>query len=178
MAKLQQLVVQYATGPAYVPEGYTIIGPLSKEEKDLCNNQIIRSTSGVISFSVLGIAIILIVGTVLIVTSLLLDTVIPFMRRKTDWNEYKSLHWVLDGTLQLQRLAYEEAGQGQWSGGAGSVPILLNSAKIGLPRNVNMAHPRLSHKAEQAGTTNPQAPEEEALMDQKYVGHQIQFLPA
>lgn len=113
MAKLQQLVVQYATGSAYVPEGYTIIGPLSKEEKDLCNNQIIRSTSGVISFSVLGIAIILIVGAVLIVTSLLLDTVIPFMRRKTDWNEYKSLHWVLDWALQLQRLAYEEAGQGQ-----------------------------------------------------------------
>ena len=58
------------------------------------------------------------------------------------------------------------------------MPILLNSAKIGLPRNANMAHPRLSEKAEQAGTTNPQAHEEETLMDQKYVGHQIQFLLA
>ena len=177
MAKLQQEIVQYAIGPAYVPEDYTIIGPSNKEERDICNNQIIRSTSGVISFSVLGVAIILIVGTVLIVTSLLLDTVMPFMRRMIGRNEYKSLHWVTDGTLQLQRLAYEEAGQGQWSGGDGSVPILLNNATIGLPREVDEAHPRLSQKVTQSGTTSLQAPEEEALMDQKNMGYQIELLP-
>ena len=168
MAKLQQLVVQYATGPAYLPEGYTIVGPGTKEEEDICNNQIIRSTVGFTSFSVLGVAIILIVGTLLIVTSLLIEKVMTCMRRMIAWNQYKSLHWDLDGTLQLQRLAYEEAGQGRWSGGVGSVPILLDNANIGLPRNADIAHPRLSQKV---GTSSPQAPEEEGLMDQKNIGH-------
>ncbi|KAL8792003.1 MAG: hypothetical protein Q9195_005421 [Heterodermia aff. obscurata] len=171
LAKLQQLVVQFSTGPAYIPEGYTIVGPLSKEENDICNNQIIRSTSGVTSFSVLGVAIILIGGTILIVISLLLDIFMSFIRRKTDWHQYKCLHWALDGTLQFQRLAYEEAGQGEWSGGAESVPILLNNAKIGLPRNANVTHPRLSQKAEQDGAISAQTPEEEALMNQKTVSH-------
>lgn len=82
LAKLQQKVIEYATGPPSVPESYNLVKPQTKEEKQICNNQIIRRTSGTTSFSVLGVAIILSVGTVLIVTSLVLDTLVQYFRRR------------------------------------------------------------------------------------------------
>ena len=89
----------------------------------MCQNQKIRSRSGTVSFSVLGMAIILILGSFLITTSLALDSVMGFVRRKLHWKDYKSLQWTLDDKSQLQRIAYEEAGQRHWSSGENPVPI-------------------------------------------------------
>lgn len=193
MAKLQQKIVQYATGPPYVPEGYNVTRLPVREGDTLCNNQLIRSTTGTLSFSVLGVAIILFVGTILIIMSLILDTVAQFIRKKAKRNEYKSLQWIVDEKLQLQRLAYEEAGQGQWSGGANSVPITTMADRIGLPRGFDMTHPRLSrakdHAAEsylstlaavesdpsavEAVEPDPIIPEAEGLIEQKEMRHEV-----
>lgn len=65
----------------------------------------------------------LILGSFLITTILALDSVMGFVRRKLHGKDYKSLQWTLDDKSQLQRMAYEEAGQGHWSSGESPVPI-------------------------------------------------------
>ena len=145
MAKLQQSIVQFATGPDFIPDGTSLIltAPQNKWQQHICNNQKIRSTSGTISFSVLGIAIILIVGTIIIMTNLILDTLTGFVRKHLGWKDYKRLQWILDEKLQLQRLAYEEVGQGQWSGGLDAIPVTVKGDTFGLPADVDKLHPRL-----------------------------------
>ncbi|KAI4254367.1 MAG: hypothetical protein L6R42_007221, partial [Xanthoria sp. 1 TBL-2021] len=56
MAKLQQQIIAYATGPTYIHEGMR----LTQGDKDLCQRQKIRGVSGYLSFSVLGVSLILI----------------------------------------------------------------------------------------------------------------------
>ena len=181
LARLQQKTVQYATGPPYTSDGLEIVGPLNKEDEQMCKNQIVRSQGGTISFSVLGVSIILIVGTILMATSLAIDSLVGFMRRKFRWKEYKSLQWTLDEQLQLQRLAYEEAGQGHWSGCAGSVPVTEKDERIGIPSPVDGAHPRLSRacgKPELTASGSEEASEAEALMTGKQMGYKEEEMHA
>lgn len=176
MAKLQQRTVQYAIGSSYVPEGLTLEGPANRYQENICNNTKIQSPSGTTSFSVLGVSIILIVGSVLLLTSLVLSTVMGFIRRKRHWKEYKSLQWTVDNKLQLQRLAYEEAGQGQWRGGTDSVPVTRKGDKVGMPENVDGKHPRLSRGRRQSGSGAEATPEAERLIDQKQMSHSIELV--
>ena len=180
LAKLQQKTVQYATGPSYASDGLQLIGPLNKDEVNMCKNQIIRSQGGTISFSVLGISIILIVGGILIVASLVVDTLVGFIRRTVKWKEHKSLQWILDEKLQLQRLAYEEAGQGRWSGCAGSVPVMKEDDRIGVPKHVDKMHPRLSQRSGQSEQVLvfgvDERPEAEGLMAQKQMISTVEYL--
>lgn len=176
MAKLQQKVIAYATGPGYIPSGMSLMQPIGPQEK-LCRNQILRSSSGTVSFSVLGVAIILIVGFALISTSLLLPSVISLLRHLLKWKEFKSLQWTLDGKLQLQRLAYEEAGQGQWSGGARSVPVTRKNDRIGVPEGVDTTHPRLGRvrrHSDGGGSVGAGTPENESLMGDKGMRHKVE----
>ncbi|KAG8526380.1 uncharacterized protein KY384_000373 [Bacidia gigantensis] len=59
MARMQQEIINYATGPSYSSQGLEFV----KGEKTICERQKIRSASGYISFSVLGVSIILVLGT-------------------------------------------------------------------------------------------------------------------
>ena len=177
MAKLQQKILQYATGPAYIPEGYDLVAPMNKYEEQICKNQKIRSSTGTISFSVLGVGIILLVGSLLVVTQLLLESIMGFIRAKMHWKEYKSLQWAVDDKLQMQRLAYEESGQGQWSGGADSVPVIWNNDKIGVPMNNDMAHPRLSRARNASISYDPRAPEAEGLMNKVDTTYKVEAAP-
>ena len=171
MAKLQQKTVRYAIGSSYVPKGVTLVGPTNRYEENICNNTKIQSQSGITSFSVLGVSIILIVGSLLISISLLLSTVMCFIRQKRRWKAYKSLQWTLDNKLQLQRLAYEEAGQGHWSGGTDSVPVTRRGDKLGVPKTADDKHPRLSRVWEQSGSDGEITPEAEGLINQQQMSH-------
>lgn len=119
MAKLQQQIIGYATGPTYIHEGMRF----TQGDKDLCQRQKIRGVSGYLSFSVLGVSIILILGCLFIITALVLDSTVGFFRRKHDWKDHKRLQWAVDEKLQIQRLAFERAGQGTWTGGTDAVPM-------------------------------------------------------
>lgn len=175
MAKLQQTVIDYATGPGYIPDGMYLSRPVEQQEK-MCKNQILRSSSGNISFSVLGLAIILILGTILISTGLVLPTVVGLLRHWFKWKEHKSLQWRVDGKLQLQRLAYEEAGQGHWSGGADSVPLTRKNELIGVPEGVDAKHPRLGRvrRHSHSGSVASGTPESESLMGDKRMRHKVE----
>ena len=139
LAKLQQKIIGYATGPTYYHEGL----PFKQGDKDLCQRQKIRGASGYLSFSVFGVSVILVLGCLFIVAGLVLDSTIGYMRRKLDWNDYKRLQWAVDEKLQIQRLAFEEAGQGTWTGGTDAVPMTGAGGLVGIGSNPNKHHPRL-----------------------------------
>lgn len=179
LAKLQQKTVQYATGPSYASDGLLLVRPINEEQRNMCKNQIVRSQGGTISFSVLGVCIILVLGGTLIVTSVVIDTLVGFIRRTFHSKEHKSLQWILDEKLQLQRLAYEEAGQGHWSGCASSVPVTEMDDKIGVPKHVDPVHPRLSRisgQPEQTDIGGYETAEADGLMTQKQMGYTVEPL--
>ena len=140
MAKFQQKIVGYATGPTYFHEGLEF----KQGDKDLCQRQKIRGASGYLSFSVFGVSIILVLGSLFIITALFLDSMVGFLRRKLDRNDHKRLQWAVDENLQLQRMAFEETGQGTWTGGTDAVPMTGAGALLGIGPEPDKHHPRLT----------------------------------
>lgn len=179
MARLQQKVIEYATGPGSIPDGMVLSRPQPAQEK-LCKNQIVRSFSGTISFSVLGLAIILIIGSLLLSISLVLPLLVGALRHVFEWKKHKGLQWTLDSKLQMQRLAYEEAGQGHWSGGASSVPVTRENDMLGMPEGVDAKHPRLGrawrHSDNGSAANGPM--ESESLMGDKGARYKVEPMAA
>ncbi|MCJ1337032.1 hypothetical protein MMC09_002311 [Bachmanniomyces sp. S44760] len=143
LAKLQQLVVQYATGFVAVPGSY-IKKPTDSVGIAMCNSQKVRSTSGTTSFSTLGVAVIILVGTALLLTNLWLDIIVGKLQKRFDLGDQRRIKWALDEKFQLQRLAYESAGMGEWMGGDDAVPVTRLGDRFGLPGSIDKDHPRLS----------------------------------
>lgn len=145
LALLQSGLVEYATGPTSKPSGSWISRANDTISRAMCRNQKVRATDGSISFSLLGTGIILVLGGAIIVTNLVLDVVVGFIQHRVlHRGEYRRLQWILDDTLQLQRLAYEEAGMGTWSGTTSAVPTTLPGELLGgFDDTVDPNHPRL-----------------------------------
>ncbi|KAF2013507.1 hypothetical protein BU24DRAFT_434533 [Aaosphaeria arxii CBS 175.79] len=122
LAKLQRYTVDHARGPENVLEGTYIEKPNTTEGHYLCNNQIVKSPpgSGTMSFSTLGVSIVLGLGGLLILTHTILDYVVS---NCIQGRSYRLTRWAMDEKLQLQRLAFEGAGLGRWKSGVQSVPV-------------------------------------------------------
>ena len=102
MAKLQQQVVDFATGPLYNNNDLRFVSGSS----NACGRQKIRNRPGYISFSTFGIVIVFSVGGALIIISLILDPLVGYFRKTYNYKDYKRLQWALDEQLELQRLAF------------------------------------------------------------------------
>ncbi|KAI2632667.1 hypothetical protein GGS26DRAFT_556900 [Hypomontagnella submonticulosa] len=50
--------------------------------------------------------------------------------RRREYKEYSYLEWVMNGTLQLQRLAYED-GREEWTRCDEDVPVTRPGVKLG-----------------------------------------------
>ncbi|PSN70721.1 hypothetical protein BS50DRAFT_486076 [Corynespora cassiicola Philippines] len=133
LATLQRRVAEFANPSAFdvSPEVSSIEQIRSNTPTDpllrsLCDLQKIRSSNHY-SVSVLGMAIILGVGSVLI----LLDWV--FIQQIFWWRGgrrlAKRLDWQSTGTLQLYRLALEARGVGPWDSHDYDFPILMDGEK-------------------------------------------------
>ncbi|KAI9813762.1 MAG: hypothetical protein M1827_003552 [Pycnora praestabilis] len=143
MAKLQKAAVEFATGPQFVPPGTTVQHPVGVVEQAMCYSQKVRANNGYMSFSVLGVALIIGIGGLIFLTNLVLEGVVGWFQRKYQFGNKRNLQWMLDEKLQLQRLAYEEAGMGKWTGGTIAVPVTKKGDLFGLPSSVDPVHPRL-----------------------------------
>ena len=140
LARLQQQMLNYAVGPPYtVAKGLQ----MGDARPSVCLNQKVRSTGDYISFSVLGVSTILGLGSLMIVLGLGLDSAVGFAMRRRGWKDHKRLQWAVDEKLQLQRLAYEGAGQGRWRGGARAVPVTTREDRLGIGLDVDGEHPTL-----------------------------------
>jgi hypothetical protein len=131
MASLQQVLVEQATGPTDPAYQQYMVKPTEDQGSLLCSLQKVRR-SDYDSFSFLGITLILVVGSIFIVTDLFLASVVGHFQRGRAAANQKRLEWIQNGFLQLQRLAYQRGGMGTWTGEEDSVPLTQKNEKLGL----------------------------------------------
>lgn len=97
------------------------------------------------SFSVVGLGVTFGVGLLLVLLSYLLDPIMTCLQRRRGIAEYKRLKWSTDAFLQLQRLAYEGAGQGTWSYADGDVPVTKKDDMLAGLNLMDPRHPRIAN---------------------------------
>ena len=134
LAYLQSLMVNYVEGPWHPAYNKYIQRPSTPEEEEFCKNQIATDRSKY-CFSVLGMAIVLIIGGFIVLLNLTLEPLVRLFRnfRKNDRGLYKQLEWDTTDTLQLQRLVYEGQGTGTWHGEPDVVPVTTYGDRFGIP---------------------------------------------
>ncbi|KAL9621084.1 MAG: hypothetical protein Q9160_004469 [Pyrenula sp. 1 TL-2023] len=139
LAHDQRMIVEAVTGPSdvsaqrFVQRNVTGVG-------DFCIDQKIKSTAYA-CFSVLGLAITLTVGGLVIVVSSSIESVCSFFERRRKKHTYHRLEWVTNETLQLQRMVHEELGLGTWSQAAEDIPVTEKDEKLGVLDVSNPEHP-------------------------------------
>lgn len=90
--------------------------PPAADQEWMCSNQIVRRDDHT-SFNVLSLTIIIGVGClIIIIVNLTVKRLVKRLQPKTPENLFRSQDWTTQGTLQLQRLAYEKHGLGHWEG--------------------------------------------------------------
>lgn len=155
LAFMQESFVAAARGQSDDAKlGKLFMEPDSAEAKRVCANQKIRSTAYV-SFSFLGLVLILAVGALVILVALTLEPLVGCVQRR--WGKaprhlYARLEWTATETLQLQRMAHEELGYGgKWRGAAEAVPVTAPGELLGLLDTGDVGHPRLVERGKQEG---------------------------
>ncbi|KAK7706262.1 hypothetical protein SLS64_007601 [Diaporthe eres] len=128
LASLQQSFVNLARGP---------------DDDSVLEYLKVLSTAYV-SFSMLGLLFTLTFGATAILVSYSLEPILECIHRRTGRHHYTFPEWATNQTLQMQRLAYEETGSGNWSRGLEPVPVTESGEALpGLDLS-NPHHPRLS----------------------------------
>jgi hypothetical protein len=140
LASLQKLVVDQAMGPADPTLLPILTRPNTTEEQKVCANQKIRSDSYT-SINVLGLIIIFVVGGLIIVTSFALPIIVRRIQKRQ--NSYSTLEWIVNDTLQLQRLAHEAVGSGIWQDTDGNFPTTAQCELLAELDVTNPTHPKL-----------------------------------
>ena len=118
------------------------------------------------SFSVLGIAIILILGSVLVVIDTGLETMIFWWGRRRNRITYAHLEWKSNSMLQIQRLAHEGIGSGSWSRSLKVNPVTLRDEELAILDVSDIEHPRLRRASiPKVESPRPSAEEMKTPMD-------------
>ncbi|KAI1362255.1 hypothetical protein F5Y08DRAFT_341803 [Xylaria arbuscula] len=143
MAQRQQAVLAQAyyepADPATLAQFFNFTSP---ELKKVCNSQKIRSTVYG-SFNLFALIFVFSVGGSLIATSYLLEPVAAFLYEKWGYRKYEQLEWTSNATLQLQRLAQEEAGFATWSNCTKTAPKTEAGELLGSLNLTDPDHPIL-----------------------------------
>ncbi|KAF2730351.1 hypothetical protein EJ04DRAFT_545814 [Polyplosphaeria fusca] len=157
LASIQDAFVAAASGqPASLAPFLDAPAPNATISQSLCRNQKIVSTN-YMSFNVLGVSLVFLLGSLIILCDTALEpTVSWFQRRRYRAHQlkttfypdeahplYAALEWSHTSTLQLQRLAHEEAGWGTWSACDGDTPVTLPGQRLGALNLGNVRHPVL-----------------------------------
>jgi hypothetical protein len=119
LAKEQQWAVEWATAPTYINfaaqkniSGSWKPSPLTDAAaKQQCQQQMVQSSGGYQSFSVLGIALILALGGLIIVMGLTVDMVAGKFGPES--SKFKNEQWDNEETLALLRTVYVASGMGR-----------------------------------------------------------------
>lgn len=94
------------------------------------------------SFSVLGLSLIIALGTTLIILDLSLESILGWWDQKLHRNPYQRLEWQSNEILQLQRLAHEAYGAGRWEKVNQRVPVTHGQDNLAMLDTSNEKHPR------------------------------------
>ncbi|KAL9624396.1 MAG: hypothetical protein Q9160_001358 [Pyrenula sp. 1 TL-2023] len=144
LASLQATVVDTAVGPQnpdILKEFWA--KPENHVERYLCKNQKIVSTAYT-NFSTMWLIIVLLVGTSIILLEQSVETIVGWLERRK-MIKTSTAEWFGNGTLQLQRLAHEELGFGDWEGcGGKAIPITQKGQLLGVFITADKEHLKLS----------------------------------
>ncbi|KAF1963780.1 hypothetical protein CC80DRAFT_433639 [Byssothecium circinans] len=112
----------------------------------LCRAQMVHQAEYV-SYSVLGLVLVLVLGLLMIAASLGLEPGVRWWRERREVGAYEQMEWDTGELLHLQRLAYEASGQGTWNDDYSSVPTTERDEMITFPLSLadgsNAAEPKL-----------------------------------
>ncbi|KAI0006574.1 hypothetical protein F4779DRAFT_620499 [Xylariaceae sp. FL0662B] len=143
LATLQKLYLDYAAGPtSSFPEILTR-RPSTDQEKSLCANQKVISTAYV-SFSLFGLIFLFVGGLILSIISANIESIALFFQRRFKRDPFSRLEWAANDTLQLQRLAFEELGIGEWYDCDKDIPVTKKPIEVSALDVSDPKHPRLS----------------------------------
>lgn len=137
---MQRALQSYAKGPAPADAPY-----LRKPNEDLakafdpCSSQIVRDPSHY-SINVFGLYFTVGVGILIIVLNCSLSTIVAKFQRWSGSPEYRKEQYELDNAFQVQRLAYENLGLGQWSSLQSHVPVTQKGERFGPPVRASKAN--------------------------------------
>lgn len=96
-----------------------------------------------ISFSVFGLAFILVAGLLIIVISFVLEPLARCIHRCSKRNPYARVEWYSTSIFQLQRLAHEEIGIGTWDHCDESIPTTAPGTILAALDITDESHPLL-----------------------------------
>lgn len=111
-----------------------------------CGNQDIQREDFT-SLSVLAIGLIFGLGGLVICVTLVLETVVSLVQLQCRRGLYHQVRWRLDSVLQLQHMAFEEAGLGTWKGGADEIAVTEKVEKFGPVTEWDEWHASIRGKA-------------------------------
>lgn len=89
-----------------------------------CKHQIVRNVTGLQNFNMLAIVMVLVLGSIIIVLGLTIDSIVGYIQRRFPGASEGWVYWTLDGVFQLQRLAYRGAGVRSWRDEDTYIPIV------------------------------------------------------
>ncbi|KAF1988411.1 hypothetical protein K402DRAFT_461837 [Aulographum hederae CBS 113979] len=142
LADTQKMFVYVATGPSDPATLPWLVRQEDEAAARYCQEQKILSADHT-SFSILGLAITLSVGGIVIVLSYTAEPLVQRLQRWRKLDAYSRVEWTTNGTIQLQRLAHEQLGLGTWSRTDQDYPITENGDILGLLDLSDITHPRL-----------------------------------
>ncbi|KAI1754871.1 hypothetical protein F4782DRAFT_463864 [Xylaria castorea] len=76
---------------------------------------------------------------------LVIEPLTDWLKRHKLGAHYKQLEWASNSTMQLQRLAHEESGYGNWSNTTGLVPITKYGEELGALHVQGASNPVLAN---------------------------------
>ncbi|KAL0258270.1 hypothetical protein SLS55_007443 [Diplodia seriata] len=142
LAWLQQYFVDIATGPSDPRMDPFSILPRNENDKRTCRNQKILS-SDYTNFSIFGLATTLVAGGLIIIVSYVLEPLVIWIQRRRNLDVYARVEWSMNQTLQLQRMAHEELGLGEWECCDADVPRTRRRERLAVLDLDDMKHPKL-----------------------------------
>jgi hypothetical protein len=117
LAKEQSWAVEWATAPRNLQStlagdgaALNVTRPLNDEARQQCSQQMVHDNGTHQSFSVLGLALTLAIGGIIILTGFTLDIVVGRLRPQS--TRYKQEQWDVEEVLALHKAAY--VGRGLW----------------------------------------------------------------
>jgi hypothetical protein len=132
LVNAQQAIVNSVRGFGN-PEYDKWIQAPDANDRWMCNNQITKRND-YSSFNVLGLALILSIGGLLILVNLTLEPIMGAIQARTGRWTPQCLEWMLLDVLQLQRMTFEGRNLGTWSELTASVPVnTMSGEKFALP---------------------------------------------
>jgi hypothetical protein len=96
------------------------------------------------SFSVLGVALILTVGGLILILEASLEPFLDWIQHKNSKHDYSRLEWKSNEVLQLHRQVHEANYSGTWSRATHTVPVTVAGQQL---NNLNISdknHPTLA----------------------------------